>query len=225
MCLISRYDNDSKISLQDFIVLKLHGFTVSNYFNMVKMALLEKGIDFEFVDVRPNQEGDFLAKSPLGKVPCLETDEGFISETNVIFEYLEDLGQGAALLPASAYEKAKVRELIKEIELYIELPARTCFAEAFFGGTVSDEVKEKAKASLIKGVEALQRNGKFSPYVAGDSFTYADIMFVYSVNLAGAASKRVLGMNLLENFPQMKELMALIGERESAKKIAADQKA
>jgi len=214
-----------KTSLQDFIVLKLHGFTVSNYFNMVKMALLEKGIDFEFVDVRPNQEGDFLAKSPMGKVPCLETDEGFISETNVIFEYLEDLGQGAALLPASAYDKAKVRELIKEIELYIELPARTCFAEAFFGGTVSAEVKEKAKASLIKGVEALQRNGKFSPYVAGDSFTYADIMFMYSVNLAGAASKRVLGMNLLENFPQMKELMALIGERESAKKIAADQKA
>ena len=210
---------------QDFIVLKLHGFTVSNYFNMVKMALIEKGIDFEFVDVRPNQEGNFLAKSPMGKVPCLETDDGFISETNVIFEYLEDLGQGVALLPASAYEKAKVRELVKEIELYIELPARTCFAEAFFGGTVSDEVKEKAKANLIKGIEALQRNGKFTPYVAGDSFTYADIMFMYSVNLAGAASKRVLGMNLLENFPQMKELMALIGGRESAKKIAADQKA
>jgi glutathione S-transferase len=225
MCLISRYDSGFKTSLQDFIVLKLHGFTVSNYFNMVKMALLEKGIDFEFVDVRPNQEGDFLAKSPMGKVPCLETDEGFISETNVIFEYLEDLGQGTALFPASAYDKAKVRELVKEIELYIELPARTCFAEAFFGGTVSDEVKEKAKASLIKGVEALQRNAKFSPYVAGDSFTYADIMFVYSVNLAGAASKRVLGMNLLENYPQMKELMAVIGERESAKKIAADQKA
>jgi glutathione S-transferase len=210
---------------QDFIVLKLHGFTVSNYFNMVKMALIEKGIDFEFVDVRPNQEGNFLAKSPMGKVPCLETDDGFISETNVIFEYLEDLGQGVALLPASAYEKAKVRELVKEIELYSELPARTCFAEAFFGGTVSDEVKEKAKANLVKGIEALQRNGKFTPYVAGDSFTYADIMFMYSVNLAGAASKRVLGMNLLENFPQMKELMTLIGGRESAKKIAADQKA
>jgi glutathione S-transferase len=210
---------------KDFTVLKLHGFTVSNYFNMVKMALIEKGIDFEFVDVRPNQEGDFLAKSPMGKVPCLETDEGFISETNVIFEYLEDLGQGTTLMPTSAYEKAKVRELVKEIELYIELPARTCFAEAFFGGTVSDEVKEKAKANLVKGVEALQRNARFAPYVAGDSFTYADIMFMYSVNLAGAASKRVLGMNLLENFPQMKELMALIGERESAKKIAADQKA
>ncbi|MDZ7683925.1 MAG: hypothetical protein U5O39_01765 [Gammaproteobacteria bacterium] len=40
---------------------------------------------------------------------------------------------------------------MKEIELYIELPARTCFQEAFFGGEVSDETKEKAKADLEKG--------------------------------------------------------------------------
>ena len=35
------------------------------------------------------------------------------------------------------FERAKVREITKEIELYIELPARTCFAEAFFGGAVA----------------------------------------------------------------------------------------
>ncbi|MDB9918440.1 glutathione S-transferase, partial [Pseudomonadales bacterium] len=182
-------------------MLKLYGFTVSNYFNMVKMALLEKGIEFEFVDTKPTQEGDYLAKSPMGKVPCLETSEGFISETDVIFDYLEDLGQGQALMPASAYEKAKVRELIKQLELYIELPARTCFAEAFFGGTVSEETKDKARASLKKGVECIKRTGKFSPYIAGDTFTYADIMFMYSVSLAGACAKRVLGMDLLEDLP------------------------
>jgi glutathione S-transferase len=206
-------------------VLKLYGFTVSNYFNMVKMALLEKGIDFEFVDTKPTQEGDYLAKSPMGKVPCLETSEGFISETDVIFDYLEDLGQGQALMPASAYEKAKVRELIKQLELYIELPARTCFAEAFFGGTVSEETKDKARASLKKGVECIKRTGKFSPYIAGDTFTYADIMFMYSVSLAGACAKRVLGMDLLEDLPEAKALSELLASRASAQKIAADQKA
>jgi glutathione S-transferase len=206
-------------------VLKLYGFTVSNYFNMVKMALLEKGIDFEFVDTKPTQEGDYLAKSPMGKVPCLETSEGFISETDVIFDYLEDLGQGQALMPASAYEKAKVRELIKQLELYIELPARTCFAEAFFGGTVSEETKDKARASLKKGVECIKRTGKFSPYIAGDTFTYADIMFMYSVSLAGACAKRVLGMDLLEDLPEAKALSELLAARASAQKIAADQKA
>ena len=206
-------------------MLKLYGFTVSNYFNMVKMALLEKGIEFEFVDTKPTQEGDYLAKSPMGKVPCLETSEGFISETDVIFDYLEDLGQGQALMPASAYEKAKVRELIKQLELYVELPARTCFAEAFFGGTVSEETKDKARASLKKGVECIKRTGKFSPYIAGDTFTYADIMFMYSVSLAGACAKRVLGMDLLEDLPEAKALSELLASRASAQKIAADQKA
>ena len=37
-------------------MLKLHGFTVSNYFNMVKMALIEKGIEFEFVESMPSQD-------------------------------------------------------------------------------------------------------------------------------------------------------------------------
>lgn len=205
-------------------MIKLYGFTISNYFNMVKMALIEKGIDYEFVDVRPSQEEDVLKKSPMGKVPYIETDHGFISETNVIFDYLEDLGQGPSLLPTDPYERAKTRELIKEIELYIELPARTCFAEAFFGGEVSDETKEKAKEALTKGIACLRRNGRFSPFVAGDRFTYADIMLMYSLNLAGSCAKRALGMDLLGDFPEAKALLAQLGERESAKTIAADQK-
>jgi glutathione S-transferase len=205
-------------------MIKLYGFTISNYFNMVKMALIEKGIDYEFIDVRPSQEETLLSKSPMGKVPYIETDQGFISETSVIFDYLEDLGQGPSLLPSDPYERAKTRELIKEIELYIELPARTCFAEAFFGGEVSDETKEKAKAALEKGIACLRRNGRFSPFVAGDNFTYADIMMMYSLSLAGACAKRVLGMDLLGDFPEAKTLLATLGERESAKQIAADQK-
>lgn len=205
-------------------MLKLYGFTISNYYNMVKMALLEKGIEFEEVETRPSQEETYLAKSPMGKVPTLETEHGFLTETNVIFEYLEELGIGTALMPDSTFERAKVRELTKQVELYIELPARTCYKEAFFGGTVSEEVKEKARVDLAKGVTCLKRNGKFAPYLAGDRLTYADIMFMYSVGLAAACSKRVLGMNVFEDFPEAKALLALIAERESAQRIAADQK-
>ena len=53
---------------------KLYGFRVSNYYNMVKLPLLEKGIDFEEVDTMPSADEDFLQKSPMGKVPCLEFD-------------------------------------------------------------------------------------------------------------------------------------------------------
>ena len=205
-------------------MLKLHGFVVSNYFNMVKMALLEKEIDFEFVESMPSQEEAFLAMSPMGKAPCIETDEGFLSEASVILEYLEESVDGPSLMPSEPFARAKVRELMKEIELYIELPARTCFPQAFFGGSVSDEVKETAKANLIKGIACLKRNASFSPYVAGDSMTYADIVFMYSVSLAGACAKRVLDMDLLADLPEARELIKLLAERDSAKQVAADQK-
>lgn len=205
-------------------MLKLHGFVVSNYFNMVKMALIEKGVDFEIVQTQPSQEDDYLVKSPMGKVPCIETEEGFISEANIILEYLEESCSGPSFMPSNPFERARVRELMKEIELYIELPARTCFPEAFFGGSVSDEVKETAKTNLTKGIACLKRNGKFSPYVAGDAMTYADFLFLYTISLAGACAKRVLDMDLLGDFPEAKALSQMLGSRDSAKQIAADQK-
>ncbi len=206
-------------------MLKLYGFPLSNYFNMVKIALLEKGIEFQSVDAHPSQDDDYLHHSPMGKVPCLETPEGFLSETNVICEYLEDTRQGAALLPMDPYKKAKVRELMKEIELYIELPARSCYAEAFFGGTVSDAVKEKAKTDLSKGIACLKRNAKFTPYVAGSELTYADFFLMYSLNLAGIVAKKLLDMDIYGDFGEAKELIASLNELKSAQQVSADQKA
>ena len=106
-------------------MLKLHGFPVSNYANMVQLALLEKGMAFEYVLTIPDQSPAFLAKSPRGKVPVLETPQGCIAETSVILEYLEDTGTGRPLLPHEPYARARVRALMKQIELYIELPARS----------------------------------------------------------------------------------------------------
>ncbi|EAW29970.1 hypothetical protein GP2143_06744 [marine gamma proteobacterium HTCC2143] len=40
-------------------MVTLYGFTLSNYVNMVKMALYEKEMDFDWVDVKPNQESDY----------------------------------------------------------------------------------------------------------------------------------------------------------------------
>ena len=37
------------------MTIKLHGMTYSNYYNMVKAIMIEKGMDFEEVHVLPNQ--------------------------------------------------------------------------------------------------------------------------------------------------------------------------
>ena len=81
-------------------MLKLYGFPVSNYTNMVELALLEKGLPFEYVLTFPEATPDFLARSPRGKVPFIETPRGFLNEASVMLDYLEDEGRGKSLLPA-----------------------------------------------------------------------------------------------------------------------------
>ncbi|MCL8301247.1 glutathione S-transferase [Pseudomonas mosselii] len=206
-------------------MLKLHGFAVSNYYNMVKLALLEKGVPFEEVPFYGGQLPQALAISPRGKVPVLETEHGFISETGVILDYIEQTQPGKALLPADAFGQAKVRELLREIELYIELPARTCYAEAFFGAAVEPLIKERARADLLAGFATLKRNGQFQPYVAGEQLTIADLMFCFSVDLACAVGKKVLNIDFLADFPQAKALLQLLGENPHMARIVADKDA
>ncbi len=201
-------------------MFKLHGFPVSNYTNMVELALLEKGIPYEYVLTFPEQTPGFLGRSPRGKVPFLATPHGDLSEASVILEYLEDRGQGKPLLPVDPYARATVRALIKEIELYIELPARSCFAEAFFGGTLPAAIKDKARDELVAGFAALKRHGKFTPYVAGATFTLADIVFLYSVDLAAAVSKQLFGLDLLGENPAAQALWLQLNEHPHAKAIA-----
>jgi glutathione S-transferase len=202
-------------------MLKLHGFPVSNYTNMVELALLEKGLPFEYVTTYPAQTDDFLAISPRGKVPALGTPQGHLNETDAILDYLEDVGEGKPLLPKDPYQRALVRTLMKEIELYIELPARSCFGEAFFGAKLPDAIKAKARDDLVAGFATLKRHGRFDPYVAGDTFTLADILFVYSVDIAAAVGKQLFGLDLLGDMPGARALLQKLGENPNVKAIGA----
>ena len=90
-------------------MLTLHGFSTSQYYNKVKFALLEKGLPFREQLVWTG-EAD-LARSPLGKVPYLDTPHGPLCESAVILDYLEQEYPKTPLLPSDAYQAAKVREL------------------------------------------------------------------------------------------------------------------
>ena len=206
-------------------MLKLYGFSVSNYYNMVKLALLEKGLPFEEVAFYPAQTPDSLAISPRGKVPVLGVDAGFINETAIILEYLEQTQKGTPLLPRDPFERAQVLAIAKEIELYIELPGRACYGEAFFGMTLPEAIKEKTKTELLLGFAALGRHGKFAPYVAGDSLSIADLYFLYSVPLACAVGQKLFGIDFLAEMPQAKALLERLEQNPHVQRIAADKEA
>ena len=191
---------------------------------MVKIVLLEKGIDFEYVPGKPSQEEVFLGKSPMGKIPFLETEHGFLSETSAILDYLEDITDTPAFYPADAFQRAKVKEMIKEIELYVELPGRTCYSEAFFGGKVSDEVKATALANIQKGLACIKRKAELSPYLLGPDITHADFFFLYTMELTLLVGKRIFNTDFLADFSQARDLLDKLNDRDSAVQISSDKR-
>lgn len=205
-------------------MLKLYGFAASNYFNMVKLALLEKGVPFETVPFHGCQNPDILAVSPRGKVPVLETEQGFLSETDALLDFIEETQPGISLLPQTPFERAGVRAMAKEIELYIELPARVCYVEVFFGGRPTPEaLKAKSERDLIKGFAALKHRARFAPYVAGEQFTLADLYFLYSVDLAVDVGKRLFNVDFLGDMPGAKALLERLADNPNVQKVAADR--
>jgi len=208
-------------------MITLYGFAISNYYNKVKLALLEKGIPFEESLVMTHSTDEaVLSASPLAKVPFIRTAQGSLCESQVILDYLEALQPTPALLPADPFAAAKVHELITFIELHLELVARELYGQAFFGGTVSEGTKERVRKSLLKNITAFKRLANFAPYVAGATFTQADCSAWASLPLIAMSCKSVLGEDLLTaGGIDWKPYAKLIGERPSAVRVAADRKA
>lgn len=202
-------------------MLTLCGFSASNYYNKVKLALLEKGVPFEEELVWVGQTD--LSASPLGKVPYLKTDEGPLCESTVILEYLEAKYPEHPLLPADPFAAAKARELLRFIELHLELVARNLYPEAFFGGKVSDAAKEKAGQQLEKNVAAFARLASFSPFIGGAEFTLADVGAAVHLPLVSGASKIIYGKDVLADLP-VRDYLKRIGERPAVQKVNADRK-
>lgn len=203
-------------------MLKLCGFAASNYYNKVKLVLLEKDVPFEECVTLGTPKTEILPKSPLGKVPYLETEDGTLAESQVLVNYIEARYPQPALLPADPFRAAKVQELIMFMELHLELVVRELYGEAFFGGAVSDSAKERVRKQLVKNIAAFAQLAKFSPYVAGDEFTLADCVAVCHLPLAISATKKIYGEDLLAALP-VKDYLKRMGERPAVAKINADR--
>ena len=209
-------------------MLKLCGFHLSNYHNKVRIALLEKGVPFEEdATCKPSQQDEFLARSPIGKVPFIELDGGRrLAEAEVIVEYLEEAYPQKPLLPKDPYARAKVRELVRFMELHVELVARRLYGEVFFKrGPASEEVKTAVGKDLAKGVRALKQLVVFDPYIAGNSLTIADCAAFVHLPLVSLVGKHGFGRDFLDELPQLKPYLKMLGERPAFRRANEDRKA
>lgn len=206
-------------------MLKLCGFAVSNYYNKVKLSLLEKAVPFEEEAAFPSQDEGMLAASPMGKVPFLRTPQGVVSESQVITEYMEEAFPEHPLYPRDLFERAKNREIIEHLELDLELVARRLYAEAFFGGSVSEETKAEVGRLLKKGLKSFARIARFAPFVAGAELTHADCAAWAHLPLISQCTKTIYGEDYLaELLPAAKPYLKMMNERPHAQRARADYK-
>lgn len=207
--------------------LTLCGIPMSNYYNKVKLALLEKNVAFtEETVMTQSTDPAVLGASPLAKIPFLRTAQGGLCESQPMLDYIEAAYPQPPLLPADAFAAAKVKELITFIDWHLDMVARELYPQAFLGGTVQDDVKARVRVQLEKNIAAFKQLVKFAPFAAGDSFTQADCAAFASLPLVGMACKAVYGEDLLlAAGVDYKPYIKMISERPSAQKVLADRRA
>ncbi|MFI5307145.1 MAG: glutathione S-transferase family protein [Polyangiales bacterium] len=207
-------------------MLKLHGFSSSNYYNIVKLALLEKAVPFEEVVVYTGAGAgyrpDYLEASPLGKVPCLQTEDGFLSESRCIIDYLERSIPEPPLYPQGAFAVAKLLELTQMIDLYLELAARRVLPNYFRGKPAPENIARDVRATVEKGALGLARLARLDTYLCGSSFSAADIAAVIHFPMVRRVTQRVLDCDPLGQVPGLLAYLERMEQRPTVQRIRAD---
>jgi glutathione S-transferase len=148
-------------------VITLYDADRCPYCARVRIALAEKGVEYETVEVDlDNRPSWIYEKNPLGRVPVLEDDAFVLPESAVINEYLEERYPEPALWPADAAERAFGRLLVFRFD-QLSSPYYALRRE-------EDGARERLDAELAKldAVLAAQT------YLSGREFGLADIAYV-----------------------------------------------
>ncbi len=166
----------------------------------VLMFLVEKNINgLEMVHVDLNQgehrTADYLAKSPLAKVPALELDDGrVLTETRAICTYLEGLVPEPNLMGVDAEERAFIEMADRRVELYLLGGIANCIRHTHPGLAALEQPQfpefgqsqgEKVRALAVWFDQLLQQQ----PWMAGERFTIADITAFCALEFARGLMK------------------------------------
>lgn len=195
---------------------------------LVRIFIAEKGLEIptEQVDLRGGQHMTpaFRAMNPHCTVPVLETDEGaHLTSTQACWRYLEEVAPEPPLLGRSPLEKAQIADLVWHLEqdglqavaegLRNSTPGMK--GRALTGPVSYEQIPELAERGklrarrFLEGFEDLLGTG---PYLAGETFTAADIMALVIVDFA-----RWQKIVLPEGAAKAQAWYAAVSERPSAK--------
>jgi glutathione S-transferase len=194
--------------------MKIYGDSISGNCLKVKWVADSLGLSYDWIETSvlksESRTEAFLAMNPAGQVPAVILDDGRpLAQSNAIILHL---AEGSNLIPADAYERARMLEWMFW-EQYSHEPyiAVARFQLAYLGKTVADldpKIMPRGAAALQRLEEGLAG----SPFLAGDALSLADIALVAYTRVAGEG-----GFDL----PGYPRVQAWIARVEQALKIAA----
>ncbi len=159
----------------------LFGAPVSPFVRKVQAYLVERGMEAELVSVgMADPNPDFIAVSPLRKMPALKDGDCGIADSSAIITYLEAKYPGSALIPDDALGKAMVHYYDKFADTVLVVSGSKIFFNRivlpkFMGKEGNEAVAQEGEAELPKHYAYLESVILESGYLVGDSFSLADI--------------------------------------------------
>ena len=183
--------------------MKVYGAKASPFVQRVLMAARIKGHD---LPVEPPLGGDLKAPkfreiSPLGRIPVLDDDGWTLAESGAIIGYLDDVLDGAPLLPADPKARARVR-LIESLVICDLAGLRSIMGGQVFGYPVVREVIDAGRAQVATGLAAIDqvRRGD-DAFACGDAPTFADCALLPMLTLLELADPAAGTLAMLAPHP------------------------
>ncbi len=206
----------------------LHGAILSPYVRKVRVALSEKGIDYEGVSVMPgSQSAEYRAKSPLGKIPCYQEGDFALPDSSAILAYLERAYPKPALYPSDPQQYARALWYEEYADTKIAQVCTVGFFQRFVQAIlmkkpVDEEAIRKALTEDAPPVfDYLEKELSDREFLAGGQFSVADIATAsFFVNMEHAGDRVDAS-----RWPRLTDYLARIHGRPSYKAIIEQEKA
>nr|OQO31603.1 hypothetical protein B0A51_00754 [Rachicladosporium sp. CCFEE 5018] len=162
--------------------LFLHNHPVSSYAQKIRIALREKGLEFDFATPQALGSGaanpSLSAQNPRLEVPTLVDGDFAVFDSTIILQYLEDAYPDSPLLPKDAKERVGVRHVEEICDTTYEA-INWAYGEVNVFGRAEGEVKEKLMAEMKRQTIEIQTwlGSQLGdrPYFNGETFGYGDI--------------------------------------------------
>lgn len=158
-------------------MVEIYSAHVCPYAQRSRLALLEKGVDFELIEIDLNNKPEWFAEiSPYGKVPVIKCGHDRVWESAVINEYLEEVFPEPPLMPKEPGQRAIAR-------IWIDF-ANTKFTPAFYKLLMSQEIEQQQEWEIelqkhfrFMETEGLHKLSKSGPYWLGNTLSLVDLAF------------------------------------------------